>query len=164
MAHAAARTASTLRDLGLFAARIVLGTIFIAHGWQKLTAWTIAGTTEAFAGMGVPMPQISAPFVAGLELIGGALLILGAATPLVGLLLAGNMLVAALIAHLGSGVFVDGGGWELVGALGAGSLALAAVGAGRLSLDHAILGRRSTARHSRAASASAAGSAAASAA
>lgn len=123
MAHAAARTASTLRDLGLLAARIVLGTIFIAHGWQKLTAWTIAGTTEAFAGMGVPMPQISAPFVAGLELIGGALLILGA-----------------------------------------GSLALAAVGAGRLSLDHAILGRRFTARRSRAASASAAGSAAASAA
>ena len=74
------------------------------------------------------------PFVAYAELIGGILLILGAFTSVVGLLLAAEMIVAALLVHLPMGVFVDNGGWELVGALGAGALLLAAVGAGRLSV------------------------------
>ncbi|MGC2942720.1 MULTISPECIES: DoxX family protein [unclassified Brevibacterium] len=123
------------RDIIALIARIGLGAIFIAHGWQKFNEWTIAGTSESFAQMGVPLANIAAPFSTFVELIGGALLILGALTPLVGALLAANVIGALVIVHLIPTPFVDQGGWELVAALGAGVLLLAASGPGRLSLD-----------------------------
>src|SRR5690606_27664788 len=98
----------------------------------------------------------AAPVVAIVELVGGIALIAGAFTGIVGLLLAIDMLVAALLVHLPQGVFIDAGGGELVGALGAGALAIAVVGAGRLSLDALLRGRRaSRSRASSAASAAA---------
>lgn len=142
MATATAHRHSVLRDLGLLIARVVLGVIFIAHGYQKVFDWGLGTVTENFRGMGVPMPEIAAPVVSFAELVGGGLLVLGAFTPFVGLILAVDMLVAAILVHIPAGLFIEGGGWELVGALGAGALALAATGAGRISLDHAALGRR----------------------
>jgi putative oxidoreductase len=51
--------------------------------------------------------------------------------------------LALLIARIGLGVvFVANGGYELVVALGVGSLLLAVIGAGRLSID-GLLGRGS---------------------
>ncbi|WP_083313168.1 DoxX family protein [Corynebacterium sp. HMSC076D02] len=41
-------------SFAMLAARVVLGVILIAHGWQKFSEWTIAGTTQSFEGMGVP--------------------------------------------------------------------------------------------------------------
>ena len=52
---------------------------------------------------------------------------------------------AALIVHAGNGVMASDGGWELVGVIGAVALALAAVGAGRYSVDHALATRRTPA-------------------
>ncbi|MGO1348937.1 MAG: DoxX family protein, partial [Brevibacterium aurantiacum] len=75
------------------------------------------------------------PFATFVELIGGALLILGALTPLVGILLAANLIGALVIVHLTPVPFVDQGGWELVAALAAGALLLAATGPGRFSVD-----------------------------
>lgn len=142
MALAVSHRHSVLRDLGLLLARILPGVILAAHGWQKIDQMGIAGVTDMFRGLGIPSPEIAAPFIAWLELAGGILLILGALTPLVALLLAADMLVAALLVHAPHGLFIDAGGWELVGALGAGCLALAAAGAGRISIDGALLGRR----------------------
>jgi putative oxidoreductase len=138
---APARPLTPVRDLGLLLARIALGLIFAAHGYQKLFTFGPAGVTQSFEGMGVPLAGITGPAIALVELLGGILLILGAFTSIVGLVLAVEMLVAAFVAHLPMGLFIENGGWELVGALGAGALALAAVGAGRYSLDRA-LGRR----------------------
>ncbi|MGY5765738.1 DoxX family protein [Brachybacterium sp. DNPG3] len=138
--------AGPLREVGTLVARLVLGGIFLAHGWQKIFQWTFGGVSDAFAGMGIPLPGITGPVVAVVELVGGALLILGVATPIVGLVLAVDMLVAALQVHLAQGVFIDQGGWELVGALGAGALLLAAVGPGRLSLDALLRSGRRRAR------------------
>lgn len=123
------------RDIIALIARIGLGAIFIAHGWQKFNEWTIAGTTDSFAQMGVPAADIAAPAATFIELIGGALLILGALTPLVGILLAANVIGALVIVHLTPTPFVDQGGWELVAALAAGTLLLAAMGPGRFSVD-----------------------------
>lgn len=142
------RSAGPVRDLGLLLARIVLGLIFAAHGYQKLFTFGPAGVAESFSGMGVPAVGLVGPAIAVVELVGGILLILGAFTSLVGIVLAAEMLVAALVAHLPLGLFIENGGWELVGALGAGVLALAAAGAGRYSLDRALPGgkRRDRAR------------------
>ena len=48
------------------------------------------------------------------------------------------MLGAFVLVHLGNGVFVDQGGFELVAALGAGALILAAAGPGTWSVDHLV--------------------------
>ena len=129
------------RDLALLIARIGLGVVFIAHGWQKLVTNGVDGTAGFFASVGVPLPTVSAWFATLVELVGGGLLVLGLAVPLAGLLLVADMIGAWLFVHRGSGVFVADGGWELVLALGVGSLVLAAVGAGRYSIDHLLASR-----------------------
>ncbi len=133
---------SWIRDLAILLARVVVGVIFMAHGWQKLSTMGIDATAGFFGQVGVPMPVVSAWFSALVELIGGAALILGAVTPVAALLLVVDMAGAYWFNHLGKGIFVDQGGFELVGALGAAALLLAAVGAGRFSVDGLVLGRR----------------------
>ncbi len=76
-----------------------------------------------------------------MELVGGALLIAGAATSIVAVLVALDMLGAFLFVHAGNGVFADGGGFELVAVIFALALVLGAVGAGRWSVD-ALVGKR----------------------
>jgi putative oxidoreductase len=79
------------------------------------------------------------------ELAGGATLVLGLAVPVAGLLLLVDMIGAFVFVHAGAGLFVEQGGYELVLVLGAAALLLAAVGAGRFSVDHLLAGRRRTA-------------------
>ncbi len=121
--------------------RVVVGFLFAAHGWQKYNEFTIAGTQGAFAQMGVPAAELVAPIVATLELAGGIALILGLATRPIAVLLTLNMIGAIVLVHAPAGVFVEAGGFELVLILGASTLAVALVGPGRLSLDHAFFGR-----------------------
>jgi putative oxidoreductase len=132
-------------DLVQLLARVAIGVIFLAHGWQKLNTMGLDRTEQAFSGMGIPAPAISSLFATFVELIGGALLIIGALVPLAGLLLFLNMLGALLLVHVDKGLFVDKGGFELVLALGAASLLLAAVGGGRYGVD-GLLGRRRAGR------------------
>lgn len=128
--------------LGLLIVRIGLGVVMIAHGWQKFSENTVEGTTQGFTQMGVPLPQIAAPGVIVLELFGGAALILGLLTPLVSAAYALTMLGASILVHAPNGFFASGGGYELTGLLAVLSLGLAIAGAGRYSLDHALIGRR----------------------
>ncbi|MDI1465319.1 DoxX family protein [Catellatospora sp. KI3] len=132
----------SVRDLAKLIARLGLGIVFFAHGWQKFFDLGIPKVTAGFRAMGIPLPGLSAWLAATVELVGGALLVLGLLTPIVGLLLAVDMLGAYLTVHIGHGLFVDKGGAELVIALGVGALLLAAVGAGRYSLDHLLSHRR----------------------
>lgn len=130
------RTTST--SIGLTVLRVVLGVVFIAHGAQKF-AQGIPNVTRGFAGMGVPLADVAAPLVAGLELVGGGFLVLGVATRVVGVLLAADMVVAGLLAHSSAGFFSQDGGFEYVLVLAVGSLAVALTGPGRFSLDAVLL-------------------------
>jgi putative oxidoreductase len=138
------RTAAA-RDLVLLLSRIGLGVVFIAHGWQKFQTNGLDRTAAGFEQMGVPAPTLSAYYATAVELLGGVALILGVLTPVVGVLLALDMVGALAFVHLSNGVFVANGGWELVGVLGLLSLTLAVVGAGRVSLDN-IFSRSSSGR------------------
>jgi putative oxidoreductase len=133
---------SSVRDALLLVARVLLGVVLIAHGWQKFAQYGIGGTAGSFAKMGVPMPGVSAVFAAVVELAGGVALLLGVGTAVVALLVVLDMLGAFLLVHVGNGVFVTDNGFELVWAIAAVALVLAAVGAGRYSVDHALLSRR----------------------
>ncbi|MFC4605439.1 DoxX family protein [Rhodococcus kronopolitis] len=130
---------SAFRDLALLIARVGIGVIFVAHGWQKFFTNGIEKTQAGFDAMGAPMPDVSAIVSATIELVGGFALIAGIATPIAGILLFLNMVGAFFIVHVNNGIFVTDGGYELVLALGVGSLLIAASGAGRLSID-ALLG------------------------
>lgn len=127
-----------VRDIVTLLARIGVGVVFIAHSWQKLAVNGVAETAEFFGASGVPLPTLSAWFVALVELFAGIALVIGLAVPVAGVLLAAVMLGAYLFVHNGRGIFVDEGGAELVIALGAASLLLALTGAGRFSLDHLL--------------------------
>ncbi|WP_034271543.1 DoxX family protein [Haloechinothrix halophila] len=139
--HPATRT-PVLADLALLVSRVALGVILIAHGWQKFNEWTLSGTAAAFGDMGIPAPTVAATFATAVELLGGAALILGVLTPIAAVLNMVIMLGALLLVHIGNGVFVDDGGFELVLALVAGLLTIAVLGAGKFSIDGIV--RRSS--------------------
>ena len=136
-----------LTDLALLVSRVALGVILLAHGWQKLNDYTVAGTLASFDQMGVPAPTAAATFATVVEIAGGAALILGLLTPVVALLNTVNLLGALVLVHAGNGIFVENGGYELVLALAAGLVVIAMLGAGKLSVD-GLLGRRYTAGNS----------------
>ena len=129
-----------LSDVALLVTRLLVGAVLVAHGLQKLGKG-VGGVAEGFAGMGVPLPTVSALLVMTVETAGGLALIAGAATTVAGLATVVAMAGAFLFAHFGPTVFVSDGGWELVGVLAAGALALAAAGPGRYSVDHLLAGR-----------------------
>ncbi|XBB66795.1 DoxX family protein [Nocardioides sp. WV_118_6] len=129
------------QDAGLLVARLLLGLVLVAHGWQKLDTYTIDGTTASFDEMGVPVPRAAATFAAFAELGGGLLLVLGLLTPVAALLVVLDMVGAWYFAHRDQGIFADAGGGELVMVIGAVALVLGVLGSGRLSLD-GLLRRR----------------------
>ncbi|MBI3636274.1 MAG: DoxX family protein [Candidatus Rokubacteria bacterium] len=79
---------------GVTAVRVAMGIILFMAGWQKMMGG-LDGVSRAFAGFGIPVPGIAGPFIAVLELVGGALLILGLAGRWLGLLFAIEFVVAA---------------------------------------------------------------------
>jgi putative oxidoreductase len=125
---------AALSRVGIFIVRIVTGLLFAVHGWQKF-AGGIGGVTAFFAKIGIPMPGVMAPFVAGLELIGGVLLILGLATRWISLLLACEMLVTTLYVQL------PAKGWngaDLDRMVLAATLLLVLAGSGAAAIDSLI--------------------------
>lgn len=56
---------TTRIDAGLAALRVMVGTVFAAHGAQKLFVFGLAGVGEAFASMGVPLAAVVALALAG---------------------------------------------------------------------------------------------------
>jgi len=63
---------------GLLLLRVMVGFVFLSEGLQK---FMFPGTLGAgrFAKIGIPLPQFSAPFVGIVEIVCGAMLILGVA-------------------------------------------------------------------------------------
>jgi putative oxidoreductase len=133
-------TASPIQDVVLLIARLGLGGVLLAHGWQKLDEQGLSGTAAGFDGMGIPFPELAAHYSTWVELVGGGMLVAGFLTPLVALLVIGDMAGAFWYAHRDAGVFVAEGGWELVAMIGLLALTLVATGAGRLSIDGFIAG------------------------
>lgn len=98
-------------DYAAAALRISSGTLFLAHGWMKVSVFTIPGTVAFFESLG--LPGFLAYLTIFAELAGGIALILGVGTRLVSLALI-PVLLGATWAHSGFGWSFtnDGGGWE----------------------------------------------------
>lgn len=130
------RVAAHLAWLGPLVARITVGWVFLWAGWGKLGA--MLQVIENFRGWGVPSPEILAPFVSGLEFVGGILLLLGLFTRL----FAAPLIVVMIVA-------IKSALWEQVDSLesllGLGEFAYLAIflwlgtaGPGAVSLDHLL--------------------------
>lgn len=106
------RVASTLAFLAPLLTRITVGYAFFLTGRGKL------GNLETFTGylqeLGVPFASAQAPFVAGLEFVGGMCLVVGLLTRLMSLGLLGTMVGALLTAEKQS--FLDS--WAPTGDVG----------------------------------------------
>jgi putative oxidoreductase len=73
-------------------ARVVVGWVFLESGWGKLH--NLDKVIGFFTELGIPAPQLQAPFVATVELVGGLCLLLGLATRLISVPLSFTMVVA----------------------------------------------------------------------
>lgn len=127
-----------LHGWGLTVLRVIIGVVFLLHGWQKLFSNGIDGTAGFFGSLGIPLPQIAAIVITALELLGGAALILGLFTRPVALLLAADMLTATLLFHAPNGFFATDGGIELTLVLFAATIAFVLSGPGEAALDNMI--------------------------
>ena len=126
---------------GLTVLRVVLGIVFLAHGAQKLFVFGFGGVAGLLEGLGVPAPGLFAVVVTVVEVVGGLALILGLFTRVAAIMLAVDMLVATLTAHLSNGFFAQNGGYEFTLLLLAASVALAVAGPGEAALDRIIAAR-----------------------
>jgi putative oxidoreductase len=78
------------------AIRLAVGVMFFGSGLGKLGK--LGGLTQYFRSLGIPLPEIQAPFVATTELVGGFLVVVGLATRPAALMLDGVMVVAIVTA------------------------------------------------------------------
>jgi putative oxidoreductase len=120
--------------------RVVVGTVFLMHGGQKIFTFGLHGTAGFLGGLGVPMPAVMAAILIAVEFLGGAALVLGVFTRWAAMLLAVDMMVAIVLVHLKNGFFMPAG-VELALTLMAACIALAIMGAGPASVDNFLSGR-----------------------
>ena len=128
-------------SIGLVVLRLALGAVFIVHGGQKLFGMGLSGSAAMMAQMGVPAPGVIGPLLAIAEPLAGVALVLGILTRVAALGIALDMLGAIVLVHVPNGFFVPMG-IEFPMMLFAAAVALAALGPGSLSLDHAFDERR----------------------
>jgi len=76
--------------------RLAFGQAIVIAGLGKFMH--MENTVKFFTDIGVPLPGLQAPLVAGIEVLGGTLLILGLGTRITALVLAGVMVVATITA------------------------------------------------------------------
>jgi putative oxidoreductase len=141
---------ATKNDAGALLIRITLGLVMFPHGAQKLLGW-FGG--YGFAGtMGYFTEQLGIPYVLALlvvitEFFGSLALIAGAVTRLAALGIGITMTVAVFMGHLQNGFFMnwfgaqEGEGFEYHLLMIGMALALIVSGAGRGSVDRAVVNK-----------------------
>lgn len=152
-----------LGDFAPLPLRLMIGAGFIYHGFPKVFDSEERGM---FFGMlqelGVPLPQVAGWVAALVEFLGGIALIVGVGVLIASVLLIINMLVAMFMVHWEHGfgfmniVGMENGepvygmpGFEVNLLYIAGLLALVLWGAGALSVDRMLAGKKNASDSSR---------------
>lgn len=130
---------------GPLALRVPVGLIFAAHGAQKLFGWFggygLEGTGQWMNSIGLTPGLLMAVLAGGAEFFGGLALVVGLLVRPAAASLAFAMLVAIFAVHIDKGLFVSNNGYEFGLALLAVTVSLAVTGAGRASVDAALVAR-----------------------
>ena len=126
--------------------RLLVGTVFLTEGIQKFLFPDALGVGR-FIKIGIPSPEILAPFVGVVELVGGTLIILGFLTRPAAIALIIDILVA--ISTTKVPMLFEKGFWAVAHeartdwCMLLGSIALRMAGAGKWSVDW-IIGKRAS--------------------
>jgi putative oxidoreductase len=121
--------------------RLLVGAVFLSEGIQKFLFPNDLGVGR-FVKIGIPAPQVMAPFVGVVEIVCGALIILGLLTRFAAIALIIDMIVA--IATTKIPILLKSGFWAMAHearvdyAMLLGTVFLLIVGAGRASMDARI--------------------------
>jgi putative oxidoreductase len=128
-------------DIASLVLRAALGITMLAHGYNHaFGGGKLPGTARWFESIGIRPGRVHALLATLTELGAGVLLFLGLLTPMCAGAVMGVMLVALIANHLRNGYFIfrPGEGYEYVLFITLTTLALGAVGGGRISLDNAF--------------------------
>ena len=129
----------TAYDVGLLILRVVLGLTMAAHGYNKFFGGgRIPGTAGWFESIGMKPGTFHARVAATTEMAAGLGLAVGLLTPIPAAGFVSLMLVAAWTVHRANGFFIVKEGWEYNLVLAMAAVAVATLGAGKLSLDYAL--------------------------
>ena len=129
---------STNAPAAVILIRLIVGGVFLSEGIQKFLFVEALGVGR-FSKIGIPNPDIMAPFVGICEIVCGVLLILGLLTRFAAVTMTINMLVAIWTTKVP--IFLNAGFWSMAHeartdyAMLLGSIFLLVVGAGSWSLD-----------------------------
>jgi putative oxidoreductase len=125
---------------GITAVRIAAGLVWVHAGWRKwFQAGVTTGVTNAMRGYGLPVPEAFAFVASTLELVGGALVLIGLFGRWLGLLFTIEFIIAFFYVKLRLQSFADG---RLDVMLLAAAILLFLAGPGRAAVDEAWLERR----------------------
>ena len=131
----------TTTNVALLALRLILATVFIFHGSQKLFGWFggygLTATGQYMESIGIPFGTASAFLAASTEFFGGILLLAGVLVPFVTIPMVVTMLVASFVAH-GGGFSAQTGGMEYPLTLAVTLASLGLLGAGDWTLERFI--------------------------
>jgi putative oxidoreductase len=118
--------------------RVLVGTVFLSEGIQKFLFPEALGVGR-FAKIGIPISQFSAPFVGVVEIVAGALLLVGLFTRLAAILLLVDISVALATTKIpmiaSRGIWASAHEARTDWAMFLGLLFLLVAGAGSRSLD-----------------------------
>jgi len=89
------KTISTKAPAAVLLVRLLVGAVFFEEGVQKFLFPDLMGAGR-FTRIGIPHPEVMGPFVGGVEVVGGALIVIGLLTRLAALPLLINISVAIL--------------------------------------------------------------------
>ena len=139
----------TLTELGKkpiahFLVRLIVGCVFLSEGIQKFLFSDSLGIGR-FVKIGIPAPEIMAPFVAAVEIVCGVLVLVGLYTRLAAFPLIVNMLVAISTTKIP--ILLEKGFWGMAHeartdwSMLLGSIFLLIAGAGGWSIDSFIIHR-----------------------
>ena len=121
--------------------RFALGVTLIAHGWNHgFGPGGLKGTAGWFESIGLRPAKVHAAVSSYLELAAGAALLAGFLVPVAAAAGIGVMTVAFVTVHRRNGFFIfrEGEGYEYVMTMAFALTALAVLGGGQVSLDHAL--------------------------
>ena len=122
-------------DVSMVILRVSVGASIAYHGINK--AKSIAGTASWFLSIGMKWSRQQALLAITTEILAGAAMVIGLATPVSCIAIIALMTVAIVTVHarVGYFIFLPNGGWEYCASIVAVATAVAVNGPGSLSLD-----------------------------
>lgn len=142
--RSAATGTMEVKPLPLVLIRLIVGCVFLSEGIQKFLFSETLGVGR-FIKIGIPSPEVMAPFVGIVEIVCGLLVLAGLVTRLAAIPLIIDMLVAISTTKIP--MLMERGFWAMAHeartdwSMLLGSVFLLLVGPGRWSLDYIIASR-----------------------